>query len=195
MLRPGVVLTMSAEPAIWDPVFGAPEAVAAPAPPPEDPKLLAPGLVAEYRYGIGCTGEVLERRVDPKPAYGVAKREFRAPVCATWRGFVNLEEEGEYAFGTSSDDGSWVWVDGELAIDNGGTHGPTPRTGVLKSMKPGLHPIEVKYFDAGGGASLEVFAKKRGGVDVPLEGRLVHDVRSATATVSAGSSNPTPAAP
>lgn len=195
MLRPGVVLTMSAEPAIWDPVFGAPDAVAAPAPPPEDPGLLVPGLVAEYRYGIGCTGEVLERRVDPKPVYGGHQREFRAPVCATWRGFVKLEEEGEYAFGTSSDDGSWVWVGGELAIDNGGTHGPVPRTGVLRTLKAGLHPIEVKYFDAGGGAMLEVFAKKRGGVDVPLDGKLVHDKRAATATAATDPSIPTPAAP
>ncbi len=176
MLRPGVVLTLWVEPAIWDPVFGLPVETEPPAPAPEDHARLAPGLVAEYRYGIGCTGEVLTRRVENEPRYGVGgEREFRAPVCVRWRGYLRIDEADDYAFRTSSDDGSWVFVDGQLALDNGGAHGPTPLAGVLKRLEPGLHPIEVKYFDAGGGAMLDVGIRRRGGGDQPLAGMVVHD--------------------
>ena len=178
MLRPGIALTLFAEPAVYDPVFGPPPGEAVPEPPPEDPSLLEAGLFAEYRYGLGCTGELLASRVDASPAYGGEQREFRAPICVTWRGFVSIEEEGEYAFGTLSDDGSWVYLDGKLAVENGGTHGPIEREGVLRRLSPGLHPIEVRYFDAGGGATLEAWIRRRDQSRVPLaESGLVHDVR------------------
>lgn len=177
MLRPGVVLTMYVEPAIWDPVFGPPKDEALPPEVPSDTSALVPGLVAEYRYGIGCTGEVLARRADPEPRYGgnEEEREFRAPVCVTWKGFLKVDADDEYAFLSRSDDGSWVWLDGQLALDNGGTHGPIPRDGVLHPMKAGLHPIEVRYFDAGGGALLEVKIHKRGGPEESLAGKVVYD--------------------
>lgn len=179
MLRPGVALSLFVEPSVYDPVFGPPPGEVLPEAAPEDPALRKPGLVAEYRYGIGCTGEVLSRRIDPVPKYGGRDREFRAPLCVTWKGFLNVEQEGEYAFGTSSDDGSWVYVDGKLALDNGGTHGAVDREGVLRVLSPGLHPIEVRYFDAGGGASLEVWVRKRDEKRGTLDslGGLFHDVR------------------
>lgn len=94
MLRPGVALALFVDPAIWDPQFGAPD-VPNPAPPPEDPALIKPGLIAEYRYRIGCSGEVLERRVDAMPSYGAGGgREFRAPLCVVWKGFVKIAEAG-----------------------------------------------------------------------------------------------------
>lgn len=179
MLRPGVALSLFVEPSVYDPVFGPPPGETPPEPAPEDPALRKPGLVAEYRYGIGCTGEVLSRRVDPVPYYGGKDREFRAPLCVIWKGFLNVVQEGEYAFGTSSDDGSWVYVDGKLVVDNGGTHGAVDREGVLRVLSPGLHPIEVRYFDAGGGAALDVWIRKRDEKRGSLDsaGGLFHDVR------------------
>lgn len=35
-----------------------------------------------------------------------------------WQGYLHIEVAGEYAFGTMSDDGSQLWVDGVLAVDN-----------------------------------------------------------------------------
>lgn len=186
MLRPGVVLTLYVEPALWDPVFGPPPELLPPEPAPAEAGRMAPGLVAEYRYGIGCGGEVLARRVDEHPVYGGMRREFRAPICVVWKGFLKIDEAGEYGFTTRSDDGSWVWLDGELAVDNGGAHGPIPRSGVLRALEPGLHPIEVRYFDAGGGASLDVKLRRRGGLETSLQGLVFHDVQRAQAVTDAG---------
>lgn len=178
MLRPGVALSLFVEPSVYDPVFGPPPGEAPPEPPPEDLKLRAPGFVAEYRYGIGCTGEVLARRVDASAYYGSKDREFRAPLCVVWRGFLDVKQEAEYAFGTSSDDGSWIYVDGKLVLDNGGTHGSVEREGVLRVLSPGPHSIEVRYFDAGGGASLDTWLRKRDEKRAPLESvGVFHDVR------------------
>ena len=191
MMRPGVVLTMFVEPAVYDPIFGAPDADQHGLIVPTDLSALVPGLVAEYRYGIGCTGEVLAKRVDSLPKYGASgdKKEFRAPVCATWKGFLRIDDPAEYAFVDSSDDGSWIFVDGELLLDNGGTHGASERTSVLKPFAAGLHALEVRYFDAGGGAALHVGLKKRGGVELDLAPMLVHDRGAETA------GSPTPPLP
>lgn len=178
MLRPGVALSLFVEPAVYDPVFGPPPGEEPPDPAPEDPALRAPGFVAEYRYGIGCTGEVLSRRVDESASYGGKDREFRAPLCVVWRGFLHVETEAEYAFGSSSDDGSWIYVDGKLVLDNGGTHGAVDREGVLRKLSPGWHAVEVRYFDAGGGAALDTWIRKRDEKRTPLgSAGIVHDVR------------------
>ncbi len=187
MLRPGVVLVLYATPEVWDPLFGPPPEPAAVDPAiTRDPGVaLSPGLIADYRYGIGCTGETLARRVDPVPVYGRRRddlrreaREFRAPFCARWTGYLRVEHDDEYAFTTHSDDGSWVYLDGALVLDNGGTHGAQARTGVLRRLAPGLHPIEVRYFDAGGGAVLRLDLKRRGSAaPEPLGAMLVHDAR------------------
>jgi len=178
MLRPGVALSLYVEPAVYDPVFGPPPGEAPPEVAPENPVLRAPGFVAEYRYGIGCTGEVLSRRVDPSAFYGGKDREFRAPLCVVWRGYLDVQQDGEYAFGSSSDDGSWIYLDGKLVLDNGGTHGAVDREGVLRVLSKGAHPVEVRYFDAGGGASLETWVRRRDEKRTPLESLGVfHDVR------------------
>ena len=180
MLRPGVALAMFVEPGVYDPVFGPPPGESPPAPAP-DPELRAPGLVAEYRSGIGCMGDVLAQRVDPFPKYGGRDREFRAPLCVVWKGYIDVQTEGEWAFGSASDDGSRIFVDGKLVVDNWGTHGVVEREGMLRVLSPGPHSIEVRYFDAGGGASLEVWMRKReekrAGFDAA--GPLFHDVRTA----------------
>lgn len=69
-------------------------------------------------------------------------------------------------------------MNGKLHLDNGGTHAPVQREGVLRELNAGLHPVEVRYFDAGGGASLEVGIRRRGESDSHvLDGLLFHDVR------------------
>ena len=60
--------------------------------------------------------------------------------------------EGWYNFATTSDDGSWLWVDGQIIVDNSGLHGTQRREG-SKYLKPGVHVVVFKMFESGGGAS------------------------------------------
>src|SRR5512136_2744501 len=68
---------------------------------------------------------------------------------AVWSGVLFAPRAGEYVFTITSDDGSWVLLDGATVIDNGGRHGARTRTARLRLAR-GDHSLTVRYFDAGG---------------------------------------------
>jgi hypothetical protein len=69
---------------------------------------------------------------------------------------LNIEEEGEYTFYTGSNDGSLLYIDNRLVVNNGGGHGYQEESGKI-FLNKGAHFIEVGYFQAGGGQDLIVF--------------------------------------
>jgi hypothetical protein len=82
--------------------------------------------------------EGLERLLGESPGYS-----------AEWSGVLFAPRAGEYRFTITSDDGSWVLLDGATVIDNGGRHGAARRMARLRLTR-GSHPLIVRYFDAGG---------------------------------------------
>lgn len=70
-------------------------------------------------------------------------------------GFVEVPRDGAWQFATSSDDGSRLWIGGDLVVDNDGLHGAQIRAGIRR-LRAGRHPIRVEFFERGGAASLEV---------------------------------------
>ncbi len=56
---------------------------------------------------------------------------------------------GEYVFRTTSDDGSWLWVNGESVVVNHGLHSTTDVTGTM-TLEAGLHVLSFKYFERTG---------------------------------------------
>ena len=60
--------------------------------------------------------------------------------------------EGEYSFRTSSDDGSWLWVDGQPVVVNNGLHEETAILGTI-SLTAGPHALAFKYFERSGDAT------------------------------------------
>ncbi|MGB8953654.1 MAG: PA14 domain-containing protein, partial [Candidatus Aminicenantales bacterium] len=66
-----------------------------------------------------------------------------------WEGFIYCPRDSEYFFSTVSDDGSWVYVDDVLIVDNGGRHGAVKKENHV-FLSRGNHRIKIKYFDAGG---------------------------------------------
>ncbi len=60
-------------------------------------------------------------------------------------------ESGVYSFESTSDDGSWLWIDGRLVVDNSGGHGSTSVSGSTW-LQAGIHVLAVKYFEHTGGA-------------------------------------------
>jgi len=70
-------------------------------------------------------------------------------------GSVNVEKSGEYVFYCGSNDGTKLYVDNKLLIDNDGGHGYQEKYGKIKLNK-GVHKIEVRYFQQGGGQELKV---------------------------------------
>jgi len=80
---------------------------------------------------------------------------------AVWSGVLFAPRDGEYQFTITSDDGSWVLLDGVTVIDNGGRHGAEKRTARLR-LSRGDHPLTVRYFDAGGLGVVEFWWRATG---------------------------------
>jgi hexosaminidase len=68
-------------------------------------------------------------------------------------GFLRVPGDGLYEFALSSDDGSSLQIGERLVVNNDGLHGDQERTGMI-ALRAGLHPVTVRYFQGGGGASL-----------------------------------------
>ena len=104
-------------------------------------------------------GELLGRGT----AAGIALRENgSAPVgpdgvrenyVAEWRGWLRIAEPGVHWFATASDDGSWMWIDGEEVVSNGGYHGVVVKVGA-KKLEAGMHRLRVRHLQGGGGAGM-----------------------------------------
>ncbi len=77
------------------------------------------------------------------------------PFGYIFEGYVNVPVEGLYIFYLESNDGSTLYLDDELIIDNDGDH-MLQTLYAEKGLKKGYHSIKIKYFQMGGGKSLDV---------------------------------------
>jgi hypothetical protein len=62
-----------------------------------------------------------------------------------YSGVFWIEKPGLYHFALQSDDGSKLYIDGKLVIDNDGIHAAVTRTGAVE-LGRGRHAIRVSYF-------------------------------------------------
>lgn len=75
-----------------------------------------------------------------------------------FNGYIDIQKEGLYTFYLLSNDGSKLYVNNKELIDNDGLHGAKEKFGKI-SLRVGKYPINVKYFQNGGGQELKVFWK------------------------------------
>jgi hypothetical protein len=117
------------------------------------------GLAAEYFTNADRSGVVAFTGVDLEPSTTALSRRWGDAPPETfgtrWRGYLAVGRAGLYRFATTSDDGSWVWVDGRLVVENGGTHTLLTKSGQT-FLERGPHFILIEYFQAGGPSGLEL---------------------------------------
>jgi cytochrome c2 len=89
----------------------------------------------------------------PVPTLAVTKRKSAYAIRVS--GDVNAPKDGRYKFYTESDDGSRLYIDGKLVVDNGGIHPTQERSGEV-DLKTGPHSFVLQYFQGGGEAALKV---------------------------------------
>jgi len=70
-------------------------------------------------------------------------------------GFLAVEAGALYRFLLTSDDGSKLWIDGQLVVDNDGLHGPETVPGAI-GLARGLHSFELVGFNRTGGTALDL---------------------------------------
>jgi hypothetical protein len=79
----------------------------------------------------------------------------------TWQGYLTVPVAGTYTFATTSDDGSAMWFNatgptGTPTVNNDGQHGSTTVSSKSMTLKAGVYPIYVEYFQAGGGYNMSL---------------------------------------
>lgn len=75
--------------------------------------------------------------------------------AARYRGEFTADSSGNYTFYLTSDDGSRLFVDGQLVIKNDGLQPATEDQATI-NLSAGTHTIEVQYFERGGQAVLDL---------------------------------------
>ena len=120
----------------------------------------APGLA--FRYIEGEPNDELDNYTAAEPqASGSWDRLDELPehrdeyFAFLFEGFVDLPSDGLWTFATTSDDGSRLWIDGELVVDNGGDHAMSRKEGEL-DLSAGRHALTITYYERSGGEGLVV---------------------------------------
>ncbi len=76
-------------------------------------------------------------------------------------GFLEIPNAGQYEFELTSDDGSKLWIDGKVVVDNDMEHSTESKTGKMQ-LSAGLHPIELRFFQGVGDAIVQLKWKPPG---------------------------------
>jgi PA14 domain/Chitobiase/beta-hexosaminidase C-terminal domain/Calcineurin-like phosphoesterase len=89
-------------------------------------------------------------------------------------GNYKLDKEGEYTFHLNSDDGSLLYIDDELVVNNDGGHSAVEISG-KKTLTAGSHRIRLEFFETLGAAILELEVEGPGMPRQPIQfDRLSH---------------------
>jgi len=96
-----------------------------------------------------------------------------------WSGKFRAATAGTYTFATTSDDGSVLYMDGTLVVNNNFSQGATTRSGSI-TLETGLHDIVIGYFQGGGSSAFAATYVPPGGQNQPLNNALLSYVSSAT---------------
>lgn len=95
----------------------------------------------------------------------VARRESNYAI--RFEAVLPIDQDGTYTFTLHSDDGSLLWIDDKLVVDNDGIHAPQSKSGRAK-LKKGVRKVVVGFIQGGGGAELEVKMSGPGQGEVDL---------------------------
>jgi len=93
--------------------------------------------------------------------FTLAVAERTNDFALRFSGVIAAPKDGEYEFFTKSDDGSRLFIDDQLVVENGGIHPEQERSGKITLTK-GDHAIQVHYFDGDGQKALTVSWKGPG---------------------------------
>jgi len=140
-----------------------------PGPPPfTPPSGLVAGLKEEVYYNMYRMSSVptdLDKRSPSvtravKEPYYANNRNWQgftqsSNYAVRWTGWVKISSSGAYEWCTLSDDGSKLYIDDALVVNNDGLHGWRERCASF-GVSSGSHKFKALFFERGGGAGMEV---------------------------------------
>jgi cytochrome c len=81
--------------------------------------------------------------------------DFKNNIAMEARGYLYLDKDDNIVLQLSSDDGSRLFLDGRMLIDNDGPHGMDPKEAEV-ALKAGYHTLRILYFQGGGGQGISL---------------------------------------
>lgn len=118
------------------------------------------------QHGIRYKTYTVSEDIDRLPDFGqltplsdgisleISSNNLRLPretyVAAVFDGRIQIPNDGNYTFYLASDDGSKLYINDQLVIDNDGDHGVVLKTGTVQ-LTSGVQNIRVEWFNLGGG--------------------------------------------
>ncbi len=120
---------------------------------------LSPGLFYQYYEGTASRAEQIktlklvtsgiQSEINLEPSR--RKNDF----AIVYNGYVDIPQDGQYTFYLESNDGSMLYIDDKLLIDNDGGHG-TYEVDATVALKKGKHKLQCEYFQMAGGLGLQL---------------------------------------
>ncbi len=101
---------------------------------------------------------------------GVNVTELQDGFGLEFNGYYKAPKDGLYYFTTVSDDGSCLYIDGKLVVNNDGAHSARPKSGYA-ALEAGLHQIKVLYFEGSVDQQLHVYVTTPGGKEAKISDR------------------------
>jgi beta-glucosidase len=119
-----------------------------------------PGLQADYFANLNFDGEPQAAGVDSQINFdwGIYAPQANFPAdnfSVRWTGKLKVPKTGVYKFYLVSDDGSRMFLDDRLVVDNWGDHGRRMKAGAVTLQQGEVHRIKIEYYERTGQAFIQ----------------------------------------
>jgi len=120
---------------------------------------VVPGLDFKFVEGdfnrLPDFGVLTPTRSGTATTFDLKPRTRELQFAFQFQGYIEVPTTGVYRFYVRSDDGSRLWLDDYLVVDNDGLHSSRELASAV-ALEKGLHPIRVAMFEQSGGFELAV---------------------------------------
>ncbi len=128
---------------------------------PPDAKDGEHGLKAEYFNNQKMSGDPVVTRIDENIDFNWGQNAPDPKIdpdkfSARWTGKLTAPKTGRIRIGTNSNDGSYLYIDGLLVVNNWGMHGPKLKSAEVVVEKDKQYDIMVEYYEGGNNASVHL---------------------------------------
>lgn len=122
-----------------------------------------PGIHVDYYFPSASNVDIKtldkmtpkQSGVVPAISINVPQRKEADRFALKFTGFIQISKPGKYTFYAASDDGSRIYLDDKLLVNNDGRHGIVEKSTAI-DLSTGAHKLVVTYFDNGGGDGLAI---------------------------------------
>jgi 4-amino-4-deoxy-L-arabinose transferase-like glycosyltransferase len=128
------------------------------------------GLLGTYWPNMNWEGEPFFHQVTPFLLLAWPDEQPIVPngeFSARYTGFLHVTEPGSYLLRVKADDGARLILDGNI-LGEGLTAGQPNEFETNAEIEAGDHPIQIDYFQQGGGSGLSLFWSYNGGPLTPV---------------------------